>query len=479
MTNDDTASYSYADDVAVAPGNGAYLLSQIIGTNWLGTNQYTNNGFSLLLSRFDSNGSNLWSRPIGRTNLVFSGYNTLVADASGNVTVGGYLSGSLDFGGTNIALPAGYNGFLAQYDSNGTVLWLQTLPAYPQSLAQSGGQIYCSFTAYTSGGTTNVGAGNTITTTDRAFGLAALNATSGQVLWVRGVGGLYGAPSPGIGDDNPRISASGTDVFLLGTAYGASAVFGELNVPIADGRGQYFARYDTNGNAQVATNFGSTTTMTWASSANSSGVYVCGDFDEYTEVGDYLVTAMEYFPSYLGSNYFTQPFVAKLDRDGNALWELNGISPVLANFRGVTATTGGVWMSGFLQIENQFIKTRRLVPVQAQFGTNRVASDAYIPAGSGFETPDWTRGGMVAKINEIPAPVAVTLINPQIVGTNLQFTFQSQAGLMNFILYRTNLATGSWLTNSSVLGTGAVLTNTIPLSVFSPSKTGFVRVSTQ
>jgi hypothetical protein len=243
---------------------------------------------------------------------------------------------------------------------------------------------------------------------------------------------------------------------------------------LTDGRSQYFARYDTNGNAQVATNFGSATTMPWASAADASGVYVSGDFDDYSSFGDDLITALELVPSYLGSNYFTQPFVAKFDSNGNALWALNGVSPVVANFRGVATASDGVWASGFLQIANDL---GTVIP--GQFGTNQVGSDAYLPAGSGSESLVWTRGGMLAKIKEVVAPLAVTLLNPKIVDANFQFEFQSQSGLTNNILYSTNLANGIWLTNSTVIGNGAVLTNTIPLSVFSPSKAGFVRVSTQ
>ena len=76
------------------------------------------------------------------------------------------------------------------------------------------------------------------------------------------------------------------NVFLIGTAYGSSAVFGGLSVSWPGARGQYFARYDTNGNPQLATSFGSPATATWASAASASGVYVCGDFDGYSSFGN-------------------------------------------------------------------------------------------------------------------------------------------------------------------------------------------------
>ncbi|MGA2501448.1 MAG: hypothetical protein ABSH20_27215, partial [Tepidisphaeraceae bacterium] len=241
LTNNQLASHSYAQCVAPAPANGAYLAAILFGTNWLGTNQFSNTGgASLLLSRFDAGGSNLWSRFIGKTNDVFDLYNTLGSDASGNVTVAGIMSGTIDLGGTNLTAP-GQMGFIAQYDAGGAVRWASVLPDFPANLACGGGQIYLSMIASTSGGVTNLSLGSLSNLTDRAYGLAALNASTGQPLWLRGVGGQFAARQTGIDDDFPLISVAGSDVFLTGTAYGSTAVFGNLSVSLPGGRAQYFA----------------------------------------------------------------------------------------------------------------------------------------------------------------------------------------------------------------------------------------------
>ncbi|MGH7978850.1 MAG: choice-of-anchor tandem repeat GloVer-containing protein, partial [Limisphaerales bacterium] len=73
----------------------------------------------------------------------------------------------------------------------------------------------------------------------------------------------------------------------------------------------------------------------------------------------------------------------------------------------------------------------------------------------------------------------VTLVNPQNNGANFQFQFLSQSGFTHTILYRTNLAVGNWLTNSTVTGNGTVTNISLPYSLFSPAKQGFIRVSTQ
>jgi hypothetical protein len=144
----------------------------------------------------------------------------------------------------------------------------------------------------------------------------------------------------------------------------------------------------------------------------------------------------------------------------------------LANFRGIALAADGVWAGGFLKITNSIL---------AQFGTNNVYSDDYIVSVGVFAIINWTQAGMIAKITEpaIGAASPVTIIDPQDNGMNFQFQFLSQSGFNHNILYRTNLVVGNWLTNSTVAGDGTVKTISLPLSLFSPSRQGFIRVTTQ
>jgi hypothetical protein len=73
----------------------------------------------------------------------------------------------------------------------------------------------------------------------------------------------------------------------------------------------------------------------------------------------------------------------------------------------------------------------------------------------------------------------VTLLSPKTSGGNFQFSFLSQAGFTNTIQYRTNLTVGSWQIYTNIPGDGTSKTSSIPFSIFSPSRQGFIRVSTQ
>jgi hypothetical protein len=474
LTNNQTSSYSYGEGVAVAPGNGAYLQAGVVGTNWLGTNKLADSGGgSILIARYDANGSNLWYHLIGGTNGIFPFYNCIVSDASGNVTVAGTASGLLNFGGTNVTAPTtGQQGFLAQYDSNGVVRWVQIFPEWVIDLAANGGRLYASeWSGYLAPGPTVTNSiGGLSLVTDRQWSISALNTTNGQALWLRGLAAPYGS-HVGLIDDVPLLSASGSNVYVIGTGYGSGGQFGGLSVSWPGGRGQYFARYDTNGNPQVATSFGSATTTTWASAANASGVYVSGDFDYYSQFGNDVIAAPVYDQNDLGPAYFTQPFVGKFDANGNTLWARNGVSSDLANFRGIATASNGVWATGFLKITNS---------VLAEFGTHSVFSDYYIVSVGVLGTLYFTQGGDLAEITEsTSSPSPVTLVNSLDEGTSFQFQFVSQSGFSHDVLYRTNLTSGSWQSYSNVTGDGSLKTINIPYSVFNPSKQGYIRVTTQ
>jgi Concanavalin A-like lectin/glucanases superfamily len=72
---------------------------------------------------------------------------------------------------------------------------------------------------------------------------------------------------------------------------------------------------------------------------------------------------------------------------------------------------------------------------------------------------------------------AVTVVNPRILGSNFQFSFASQANFNYAIQYCTDLISANWQTYTTIYGDGTMQHIQIPISIFSGSKQGFVRVS--
>ncbi len=459
---------AWAEGLAAAPNGGVYATGFFSGTNWLGNTLLKDAGEgTLFLASLDANGNTVWIRTMSN---AFPTLNCLVADPSGNVTMNAFLNSSSSIGGSNLAV-SGQTGILAQFNNAGTLNWVEPLSNPVLYLQYSVGRLYASL-ANLFGTETNFTVGGLTNTTDRNWTIAAINATNGQGIWLRGAGEAMGVFPGGVIDDYPEIAISGTNVFLVGTAYGSSAVFGSFTVPLTDGRGQYFARYDTNGNAQLAVGFGSATTQPEATVADATGnVYVAGNFDTYSYFGNDILAAPRL--ATLGNGDFSQGFAAQFDRNGTPQWACLAESTNLSievtdavNFYDIALAPNGVWVCG-------------VGSGAVYFGTNLVNSAGeYIVVGNNVILESFNSGmlGMIA-LTQPASPV--TLLNPAVAGTNFQFKFLSQSGFTHNVLYRTNLATGSWLTNSTVAGDGTMKTNSIPLSVFSPSKGGFVRVSTQ
>ena len=450
---------SYPPCLAPAPGDGVYLSGVFVGTNGIGTNTLTEvGGATTYLARFAADGTLLWVRTIGGTNFSFQSYHELVSDPAGNVTVSTLAENYTSIAGATNVLLNGQRGLLAQFDANGTFRWLSLPSAWCLNLTYHAGRIYATMGS----GETNYIGGLT-NTSDRHWVLAALNATNGQAIWLRNIGSALGQSTP---VDTPYVSASGSNIFLVGTGGGSNAMFGAFSVSWPTYAGQYFARYDTNGNPQLATGFGSDTTMLWASVADASGnVYVGGEFDGYSRFGSKLIAAPHL--NALGNGFFSQTFVAKFDRNGSNQWARIAQSPSYASLRDLVLASDGVWGIGFTDD-------------RAQFGNFTVYGPG-ICLGSPICTLQYLTGGWIGKITEASGPSAlpVTLVNLQYPGTTFDFSFTSQSGFNHLVLYRTNLSAGTWLTNSTVPGDGSVKTVSLPLTIFGGAKQGFVRVLTQ
>ena len=445
---------SYPQGLVPAPGDGVYMSGVFAGTNWLGTNQLVETaGASVYLARFDSSGSNLWVRTFGGTNAVFQARHELVSDPAGNVTISALINNTTSFGTTNVTV-TGQKGALAQYDADGNLRWVQVPSGWFQYLTYSAGRIYGSM----SGNETNY-AGGLTNLSDRQWSLVALNATNGQAVWLRGIASALNSSTIA---DNPEVAVSGTNVFVVGTGAGSNAVFGPFSVSWPVAIGQYFARYDTNGTAQLATTFGSATTLPFTAIADASGnVYVGGDFDTYSIFGNKIIAAPFYETIQQGIP--GQGFVAKFDRNGNPLWaRLAQSQSSYLNTRDLALASDGVWACGFFNDV-------------AHFGTNTVFG-TYTCIGTPVCSSEYHASGVLAKITEGAAPLPVTLLNPLRSGGSFTFQFQSQSGFTHFVESRTNVALGPWIPRATVAGNGSLKTVFIQAT---NSTADFFRVRTQ
>jgi hypothetical protein len=115
--------------VADATGNiylsGSYNSSAIT----IGTTTLTNAGYNnVFIVKYASNGTVIWAKAAGGN--FWCSAKSVSTDASGNVYVTGFFSGSsITFGSITLTIPgAAPDVFIVKYASDGTVLWATTTP---------------------------------------------------------------------------------------------------------------------------------------------------------------------------------------------------------------------------------------------------------------------------------------------------------------------------------------------------------------
>lgn len=118
----------FARDVAVDAAGNVYVIGYFFGTIDLGGGPFTSGGFrDMFVVKYDPMGMHLWSKHFSDPNSIYAW--EIEIDGSGDVVVGGYFLGGLDFGIPNQAplTSAGdFDIFLAKLDPNtGDAIWAQ------------------------------------------------------------------------------------------------------------------------------------------------------------------------------------------------------------------------------------------------------------------------------------------------------------------------------------------------------------------
>ena len=216
-TMSDDRSYSVAVDTT---GN-AYISGWTKG-NLGGTNAGLSDAF---LIKFDTSGTELWTKQIGTMNDDKSW--SVAVDAAGNAYISGSTDGSL--GGTNAGLS---DAFLTKFDPMGTELWSTQIGTtwfdYCQTLAvDAAGNAYIS--GWTKG---NLGGPNS----GRLDAFLVKFAPSGTELWSTQIGTTT---------DDYSLSLA---VDAAGNAYINGDTGGSLGGPNAGSYDAFLAKFDPSGN---------------------------------------------------------------------------------------------------------------------------------------------------------------------------------------------------------------------------------------
>jgi hypothetical protein len=119
-----SASTDFGNSVAVDASGHAFVTGYFNETvDFGGGDRVSAGGADIFVAKYDAGGVHQWSQRFGSASTDFG--NSVAVDASGNVFVTGFFNNTVDFGGGNLASAGVADIVVAKYDAGGTPQWSQ------------------------------------------------------------------------------------------------------------------------------------------------------------------------------------------------------------------------------------------------------------------------------------------------------------------------------------------------------------------
>jgi len=298
--------FDRANGIATDINNNCIIIGRFEGTAIFGdTAIFSIGGEDIFIAKYDSDGNLLWVEQAGGSGNDRG--NHIETDNYGNIVCTGRFETSASFGDTTIVSAGSEDIFIAKYDSNGDMLWVH----------QAGG------TGIDRGHGIDIDDLDNIITTGRfefsaSIGDSIFNSTGlwdifivaydadGHFLWARKAGGTYDDGGFSIGTDNLGY------IYITGQ-FEDEASFGDTSLVAASSMEDIFvAKYNNNGDLLWATAAGGVHwDRGWGINVTGSGsCYVTGRFRNTATFGDTILT----------STGLDDIFVARYDSEGILSW---------------------------------------------------------------------------------------------------------------------------------------------------------------
>lgn len=219
-------------------------------TNFGGANLVSAGSFDVVLAKYNAAGVHQWSQRYGSAGLENAA--GIALDASGNIVVTGYFSGTANLGGAGLVSAGQYDIFVAKYDGVGVHQWSQRFGStnfdagYAVAVDASSNVLLTGYFF----GTVNFGGGNLVSAGGTEIFLAKYNSL-GVHQWSK----RFGALSADAGNSVAVNAAS--DVFLTGIFLG-TVDFGGGNLVSAGNQDMVVAKYNAAGVHRWSRRFGGT-----------------------------------------------------------------------------------------------------------------------------------------------------------------------------------------------------------------------------
>jgi len=299
------AEFDRGNGIATDNYNNCVVTGRFDGTATFGDTSLISNGYNdIFVAKYDSEGNLLWVEQAGGTG--FDRGIRIKTDDLGNIVVTGRFETTAFFSDTSLNSFGSEDIFIAKYDADGNLLWVN----------QAGG------TAIDRGqGIATDVSGNTIVTGRfgdiASFGDTMLTSLgnidifvakygiNGNLLWVQQAGGDGWDRGLSVETDNLG------NIVVTGE-FESIATFGDTSVISKGYRDIFVANYDSDGN------------LIWVERAGGTD-WDCGFGVEIFSSGNIVVTGVFEDTAFFGDTSLTSAgwfdiFVAEYDAGGNLLW---------------------------------------------------------------------------------------------------------------------------------------------------------------
>lgn len=289
----------------------------------------------------------------GGTNDVGNG---VAVDGLGNIYVIGNYGSSITFGATTLSVAGSNDVFIAKYNSNGDLAWVQRITGDGTDegkgiAVDSNGDIYVIGQVSSNAGffntTANVIANTAVrkqTSGPTDIFVAKYNR-DGQMLWNK----LYGGGSP---DQGVGIALYSSGIYITGFFSAPSATFGATTIQASGIEGKYdafLAKLNTNGDALWAVSCGGFENDYASSVAvdTDGNAYITGNFSSPATFRSVSGASTVY-----SSNATPDIFIAKYSPSGNltAFHYSNSGTPAFGSSIAVSGSS--VYVTGTIQGSN-------------------------------------------------------------------------------------------------------------------------------
>ena len=344
--------YCIGYNICTDPFGNVYATGIFVDTVSFGSYTLTGAGSeNVFLVKYDSAGNVLWARSaIG----VGDNYGYQVsADLSGNIYVTGtFTSSTIAFGSYVLTNVAGYDIFIAKYDSFGNVIWAKRFGNNGDEVAYSIGtdalaNLYV--TGYFTSPSITFGS-YTLTNTGLADIFLAKFDSFCNVLWAKSVSGT----------DNDfgyyLVADSLGNIYITGYYFSQSITFGSFTLNNQGAHDAFLAKYDSSGNVGWVKNIGGIGNQYGYCVAmdDLNKVYVIGSFYSASVTIDTIVLQRPVV-------YDDPMFIAGCDSSGHLLWA-KALGSGGDDDNSVAASTSGcIYVGGDFMVNSFYVGNDTLV----------------------------------------------------------------------------------------------------------------------